>query len=433
MLEKRKVSIYGGTIIDGLGGKKENMTVLIKEGKVEDLVDGKVCPEGYDYFSAEGKYIMPGMIEMHGHFYGRSSKPMRSQHKGYCPLYLAGGITTVRTPGEFEPDITIKWKNDIEKFKAIGPRIVSAGSYFDRNPSVVSWIEGSNSIDEIKDKYIHWKDKIDFVKVYSNMPGEWIKVLSELAHADGYKVYGHLGMSTATDSILAGINGLEHGIFTMTEFRHLNVKVDEDLLFDFDPFGEQATNLIKLIVDKDIALIPTTITFNINSLKFKENIKKYNLWQYLSDEGKENHRSIIDKTNKNNSADDKKKGQALIDKQYAFINRAYQAGARIFCGTDPSYPLLTPGYAIVWEAEHMSLSGINNEDIIKSLTSEAARELNLFNEIGSIEVGKAADIVILDKNPIKHISNLSSVTSVFKSGILFDPKELRKSAIGSLQ
>ncbi len=431
MLEKRNIAICGGTILDGLGGLREKSTILVNDGRIKDIIKGEICPEGYECYPGEGRYIMPGLVEMHGHFYGRSTRKMKSQHQGYCPLFIAGGVTTVRTPGEFQPEITAKWKEDIENLKAIGPRILSAGSYFDRNPSIVNWIEGCDSIEEIQNKYDVWKDKIDFVKVYSNMPIEWISTLVNLAHNDELKIYGHLGISTAKDAILAGIDGLEHGIFTMAEFSRLNPKINEEILIDFDPKSKEATELIDLIVEKDIALTPTTIIFSLNSSKFKKDIEKHNLWQYLSEEGKENHRTILEEATCNN--EENLRSDILLEKQCTFINRAYEAGARIFCGTDPAYPLATPGYAIVWEAEYMSLCGMNNRDIIKSLTSEAARELGLLDEIGSIQVGKIADIAILDKNPMESISNLETVVGVLKSGVLFEPEKLRKNAIGSLK
>ena len=103
---------------------------------------------------------------MHGHFFGRASAAMESQHEAYCPLYLAGGVTTVRTPGEFQPELTFEWKQDIEEEKRIGPRILTAGAYFDKYLPTVRWINGHCTAREFREQYRRQRGKVDFCKVY---------------------------------------------------------------------------------------------------------------------------------------------------------------------------------------------------------------------------------------------------------------------------
>lgn len=427
----RRIAIHRARLVEkGEGGF---FTILIDGRKITALgPDGTVNTDGYDLYDACGKYIMPGFIEMHGHFYGRATSEMKSQHEGYCPLYLAGGITTVRTPGEFEPEETLRWKKEIEAENAVGPRIFSAGSYFDHNPSIVRWIEGSDALDEIKQKYERWSAQNDFFKVYSSTPPEWIKAVADLAHRDGKKVYGHLGMCSAKEAIDAGIDGLEHGIFTMSEFYDApSPRVMDKDLIQFDPDGAEADAVIQKVVSRNIAITPTSITFMLAGSSYSNWLEEIDGYRFLTPEAQQNHRESRAKMDAN--TEEIAVQDALIAKQFRFIQRLYQAEARIFCGTDPSYPLIVPGYAIVEEAKNLQRCGMSNEDILRALTIEAAKELGIEHLTGSIEAGKDADLVLLSRNPMEGIEHLASVEAVFQAGRRFSPSELRRAAEGKIR
>ena len=429
MQQHGKIALVGGTIIDV--SREDNQfkgTVLLEDDHIKEIVSSEAEVENYYPTDVSGKYLIAGLIEMHGHFYGRATTEMRSQHEAYCPLYLAGGITTVRTPGEFEPEVTREWKRAIEAGEKPGPRIMSAGSYFDQTPSIVRWIEGSDSLEQLTEKYHTWKRKIDFVKVYSHTPAEWIKTLADLAHADGLKIYGHLGASTTADAIQAGIDGIEHGFFTMSEFYNQpDPGVRGADLAAFDPDGEAATCVIELILQNNVAVTPTTITFGLAGKAYSDWLDEIGAWRYLTSEGEAHHRA--QRAEMDGSEEGVRNQNALLEKQYRFINRIYKGGGRIFCGTDPSYPLIVPGYAIVKEAQNLRLCGMGNMDILRALTCEAAKELNLDSVTGSLEAGKQADIVVLDGNPLENIDNLYTVSSVIKAGRLYDSAILRESAV----
>ena len=429
MQQSGKMALVGGTIIDvSQGNHRFKGTMLLEDGLIKEIVSPEAEIDDFCPIDVSGKHLIAGLIEMHGHFYGRATTEMRSQHEAYCPLYLAGGITTVRTPGEFEPEVTREWKRAIEAGEKPGPRIMSAGSYFDQSPSIVRWIEGSDSLEHLIEKYHAWKSKIDFVKVYSRTPACWIKALADLAHADGLKIYGHLGASTTKDAILAGIDGVEHGFFTMSEFYdHPDPGVRSASLAAFDPDGKAASEVIELILRHDVAITPTTVTFGLSGKEYSDWLDKIGGWRYLSAEGEANHRA--QRVEMDKSEEEIRNQNALLEKQYRFINRIYKGGGRVFCGTDPSYPLIVPGYAIVKEAQNLRLCGMSNADILRALTCEAAKELNVGGVTGSLEAGKQADIAVLDGDPLENIDNLYAISMVFKAGRQYDPASLRESAV----
>lgn len=426
------IAIAGAQVFDGKSDTLQAATVLLADDRIEAVITGSTIPNGYEVIDATGKYLIPGLIDMHGHFFGRATATMTVQHAGYFPLFVAGGVTTVRTPAEFAPTVTWDLRKRIEVGELFGPRIRSASHYFDRVPSIVDWIPASRSHEEIRRQYARWRGELDFVKVYSNIDLTDLAWLASAAHADGIKVAGHLGRVTAGQAISAGINVLEHGIYTLSEFyEQPGPRIDRNALMGFDPDSPAVTELIGQIVDHDVAVVPTTITFQLQQPEYGERLERLDLWRFLSADAQINHRA------KRAAWEEDVEGirieRILQEKQYAFIERLHKAGGRVFVGTDPSYVLITPGYAIVWEAENLSRSAIPNGAILRALTSAAAKELGIDHLTGSIEAGKSADLVLLAANPLERIGNLASVERVFSRGGEYDPAALRLLATGAIR
>jgi hypothetical protein len=407
-------------------------SILIKNGLInaidpeEDSLDQDVV-----YVQGQGRYLLPGLIDMHGHFYGRANVALCSQHKGYCPLYLSGGITTVRTPGEFEPEVTYAWKQSIERGQTVGPRIMTGGWYFDKSPSIIRWFKPSESIEAIQACFDE-RDKIsDFFKVYSSMPTDWIREVCRLGHAKGKKVYGHLGMSTTIGAIEAGLDGIEHGFFTIQEFHSKpSPSIDMDGLENLDMDSDIVRRVQDVIVEHSTAVTPTMITFMLNGSTFTHWLEQIDAWRYLSPEACQKQLDQRKTWDNDQKAFDVQ--ERLIEKQRRFVGDLYRRGAHIFCGTDPSYPMILPGSGLVWEAANLVDCGMPNAAVLRALTIEAAKELSLESSIGSIAVGKQADLVLVAKNPLVDIHNLDSVNLVWKMGQMHDPESLRASAEGQI-
>ncbi len=381
--------------------------------------------------NGNGGYLLPGLIEMHGHFYGRANNEMRSQHKGYCPLYLAGGITTVRTPGEFEPEVTWEWKQSIEIGKTIGPRIMTGGWYFDQVPSIIKWFNPSPSIEAIQDCFDERDQISDFFKVYSSMPTDWIREVCRLGHAKGKKVYGHLGMSPTIDAIEAGLDGTEHGVYTIQEFHsHPSPSVDTKGLEELDIHSEIVRKVQDVIVEHRTAVTPTMLTFMLNGSVYTDWLDQIDAWQYLTPEACAKQRELRKTMDSDAQAFDQQ--ERLINKQRQFVGDLYRQGARIFCGTDPSYPLILPGKALVWEAANLVACGLPEQAVLRALTIEAAMELGIDSVTGSISTGKQADLVLMEKDPLVNIHHLETVKLVWKAGCMHNPDTLRASAVGQI-
>ncbi len=428
----RKYALHGADIWDGVNDALYKATILIEGRKIKAILRDRSIPDGYAPIDITGSVVVPGLFDMHGHFYGRCGGAMESQHDAYCPLFLAGGVTTVRTPGEFQPYLTWRWKQDIEAETRIGPRILTAGAYFDMDRSSVHWIKGHSTEREFREQYEMQREYMDFAKVYSNMPKRFVKLVCDMAHKDGFKVYGHLGNCTAWDAMDVGLNGLEHGFYTMSEFYGGEAPSrNMDVLDEFDPCGKAADKVISKILECDVAITPTVITFMLEGQAFTDRINKVNGWQYADPELVETARNFRPKFMSDPDAIAQQ--DRLVKKQYKFVSRIVEAGGRVFAGTDPSYPMLVPGEAIVWEAENLRRCDMSNLQIMKALTIEAAKEMNVDTITGTIEPYKEADLCVLKADPLAAITNLSTVYKVMKGGRLFDSAELRNSAIGKMK
>lgn len=429
-----KISINHVNVLDIREGVwLTDHTVLIENDQIS-----RVEPMPAETLTADhhvdgyGQFLIPGLIEMHGHFYGRAVKVMASQHAGYCPLYLSGGVTTVRTPGEFEPELTWQWKRDIEAGTRVGPRIISGGSYFERTPSIVFWFKPSASLEEIRAVFPERSAYSDFYKVYSNMPPGWVKVVCDLGHADGKKVYGHLGMCPTIDAIEAGLDGVEHGFFTVAEFyKQPSPTIDEESLLMLDTESDLVKRVIDTIVSHQTTITPTNMTFTLLGKDYTNWLEEHGAFRYLSPEGAESHKA---RRVEWDSSDEKIETQKrLLEKQFRYVNKLHRAGARLFCGTDPSYPMILPGAALHVEARLMQACGLSNIELMRSLTIAAANELNIGALTGAIEPGKQADLVLLDGDPLADIAALEKVQTVWKGGRQFDPKQLEQTAVGQIR
>ncbi|MEA4812749.1 MAG: amidohydrolase family protein [Anaerolineaceae bacterium] len=410
-------------------------SVLLEGKRIKEVLPEAATIDsahGVELVDGQGEYLLPGLIEMHGHFYGRASTAMRSQHLGYCPLYLSSGITTVRTPGEFEPDITYGYKQSIEHGQTIGPRIITGGWYFDKAPSIVGWFRPVNSIEEIEACFDE-RDKVsDQFKVYSSMPKEWVRKVCELGHAKGKKVYGHLGMCSARDAIEVGLDGLEHGYFTVSEFyKEPSPHVESSALEELDMNSDLVKNVQDQIVTHQIAITPTLLTFMLNGSWFTDWLDHIDAWRYLSPAAKEKQKENRKKWDEDPKSFDQQ--ERLIEKQRVYVNALYKRGAKIFCGTDPSYPMMIPGQALVLEAANLVDCGMSNAAVLRALTIAAATELGIADVTGSISAGKEADLLLVNTDPLQDIHNLDQISLVWKAGHMHKPDALRELAVESLR
>ena len=430
--QERIVALTGGMIIDGTGKPPlAGYTILIRGERVAKVGRKVKIPKGATVIDITGKTIIPGLIDMHGHMYVRGSGAQRSQFEPFSLLYLAGGVTTVRSPGDFEPEGMVAMRERIKRGEAIGPRIFTAGPYFDNDPSAVNWIKGVKSPEEALEKFNQWKDRIDYVKFYTRITEpEFIAVL-KAAHKSGIHATGHLDSITATRAIELGIDGLEHGIFAMSELAPLSAGSQWlCTLADTDLDSPKVKKLISAIVRNRVAIDPTIVTYQSLLPDFEPVTSDW--LKYFSPEAQAYQMKLRNSSSKRNPATDECFRRA-VQKQLQFVKKIYDRGGIIIAGTDPVIVTLTPGYGLHRELKNLVEAGLTPVEAIKAATLVAATVLQREKEFGSIKRGKFADLVVVKGNPATRIEDVGNTELVFKGGMQYDPVTLRKSAEGQIK
>ncbi len=422
---KGHLALVGGNIIDGTGGPvRVGWSVLIHNERIDTVGLNIEIPAGAEILELNGRTIMPGLVDMHGHLYANVGGVIKNQFDPYPSLYLAGGVTTIFSPGDFDPEGTVALRDRIERGETVGPRILTAGPYFDNAPSKISWIQGVSSPEEALDQFEVWRNQINAVKVYTSITEPQLEAIIRASHAAGFMVTGHLTSVSAGTAIELGINGLEHGIFGMPEFWNKDQSFWDQFcsLAELDIHGEAAMTLMDKIVENNVFVDPTTVALQSALPDFDPVVDNWET--YLSAETRVNVSNMMKQFTPEPAYLECL--TRAIEKQNQFIGELHRRGGLIVAGTDPVAPQLIPGYGLHREIQNLVEAGLTPLEAIKATTYNASVALKK-SHIGTIEAGKLADIMVVEGDPSITISDIGNVVMVFKAGRKYDPVELRKS------
>jgi len=426
------VVITGATLIDVRTGEALKDSVIVIEGERIKQVGkaGEVSiPPSAQLIDARGKWIIPGLTDMHSHISNTPGLPLK--------LYLANGVTTIRDPGG---NLTVLrlLREQLDAGKATGPRLFFAGPILDGNPPV--WPAGSILADspERAASAVNFliDQGVDFVKVYNNISEPVLKVIIHTAHQRGIPVIGHVPRSiTMTRAVELGMDCLEHIRITGREM----LPLEEANKIDFLPLGRRETllwqrfdlesaemkKLVALLAEKKTFLDPTlTVDENTFAGGYEANVKDPNN-RFLPREMFEQWARAPRAELYNIPAELKGVAVAGFKKRQQFVGMLNRAGVRIIAGTDGAgLGALLPGFGLQHELELLAASGLKPIDVLRAATITAARALKRERELGSIEAGKFADLVILNADPLAEIGNTKKIHLVMKGGQIHDPAAL---------
>lgn len=425
--QEKPILIANGILINGLGGQAlKGWDLLIKEGKITKIKKDIKAPKGTRIIDAGGKTILPGLIDMHGHLYALG----QTQLAAYPLLYLAGGVTTLFSPGEFEPEKILSLKKAIQKGELIGPNIMFAGPYFDSRESSLAWTAGLVDSSSLIKQFDQWQQHIDGIKVYANISKQHFDLLMQKAKQQGLPVTGHLGTISTRYAIEKGIHGLEHGLVSIRDFGSNPNEYQNHLchIAGLDLTLPKVSSLIALIVEHKVYIDPTLTVFESMRPTFEPLVD--NLNEYLDQQAQLQYRSI--QASLVTLQEDSCLIKAL-EKQAAFTRLIYLQGGLLVTGTDPVFPSLLPGYGIKREIKLLvEKAGIPLVKAIRIASYNGAIALGIAQEKGSLEVGKAADLSIIEGDITQNLDLLNNTYLVIKEGQLYDSKELLQSAKGKI-
>ena len=425
-------------IIDGTGTDvKYNQDVLIRNNKVFAIrKTGEISfPKNTKIIDASGKTLIPGLIMLHEHLF--YAKPFNGNYKGvhmtntFPQLYLAGGVTNMRTAGSFEANADLNIKNLINQGKMLGPNMDVSTPHVERL-GFIPQLQSLYGDESIENWLNYWFDKgITSVKVYNNITKEDLSKIVEISHKRNIKVTGHLCSITYEEAANLGIDNLEHTFMASTDFV-IDKKEDkcvfgEPSLAKLDENSSKLLNLMQLLIDKNVTLTYTPTVFEpFTDREIIPGGGKVALSPYLQKQLKDIYVKSINT---------KRDSLRLISfkKEMKRVYKFHSMGGKVIVGTDPTGSGKTiAGYSNQRLIELLIETGFNVVEAIKLATLNGAEYLEIETNTGSIEVGKDADLVLINGDLSKDISNIRKMEIVFKKGIGYDSKKIFDSVKGKV-
>ena len=275
---------------------------------------------------------------------------------------------------------------------------------------------------------------VDSFKVYAQISRAALAVVVEEAHKLGKKVTGHLGAVTYREAADRGIDNLEHGFFTSTDFvpdkeedRNPNARAQRESLLKLDPDGPEFQSLVQHLIDKGVAITSTLPVFE--TMTPGRPVAPDAVLETLLPEARDQYlRSWSRIAGSSNSV-----WPELLKKGMELERRFFGAGGLLLVGTDPTgYGGVVAGHSNLRALELLVEAGLSPLEAIQVATLNGARYLEIDDELGTIEVGKIADLVVMDGDPAARIGDVYKIEVVFKEGIGYDSKKLFASVKGTV-
>jgi len=385
------------TIIDVTGGApKPDMTVVITGAHITDLGEaGKVSvPKGGRVIDAGGKFLIPGLWDMHVHWYGRDT----------LTLFTANGVTGIRQM--FGNSDLLRWRDEIAKGSLQGPHMVVASPIIDgpqpiwpSSISVRDEAEGRKAVTKVK----QWG--ADFVKVYSLLPREAYFGIADEARKQGLPFEGHVPFTvSAAEASDVGQKSIEHltGVIT------------------FSPKKE--TELFARFIKNGTWQCPTLTVLRSTAYRDDPDFRNDERLKFIP-------RQILgrwDQRMANRSGENYPNAKRRFQKGVEVVGDMSRAGVLLLAGTDTGNPFCFPGFSLHDELALLVLAGLTPTESLRAATLNPAKFFGLDQTLGTIEQGKIADLVLLEANPLEDIRNTQRIDAVIMNGRFYDRKALDK-------
>jgi imidazolonepropionase-like amidohydrolase len=435
-VEAPVVALVGVQVVDGTGAPPaRDQTVVIRDGLVAAVGPRNEVPvpEGAEVHELEGHTVIPGIVGMHNHtFYTTSAR--RAQLDVSAPrLYLASGVTTIRTTGSYHPYAEVNLKRAIEAGQAAGPRMHVTGPYI--TGPTASYMTGVANPEEARRVVGYWADEgATWFKFYTRVDRASFQAAVEEAHRRGLRFTGHLCSVSFTEAVALGIDNLEHGFFTNTDW---DAEKEPDLcpagalgrLAEVDVEGPEVEATLRTMIEAGVPMTSTLAVYELGlpgrpptEDRFREMVAPEFLEDYLAT------RRQIDARGEAGNA-----WLAVWDKALAFERRFHEMGGILAAGVDPTgIGGALPGFGDQRNYELLLEVGLSPVEAIRVMTLNGAVVLGEDHAYGSVEVGKRADLVILDGDPIATPAEIRNVRLVFRDGVGYDPEALLASVRGQV-
>jgi imidazolonepropionase-like amidohydrolase len=433
-------------VIDGTGAAPvADQTIVIDHGKIASVGPsaGAQVPAGAKVMDLHGHTVYPGLVGMHEHLF--YSEPESASLQGLVGseavqtaprLYLAAGITTARTTGSVSPYTDLNIKKDIDVGREPGPDLDITGPYLQGDPPMIAHLHALTGPEDATNTVNYWVGEgVTSWKAYQTVTPEELKAAIEAVHAHGQKITGHLCSVGFTEAANMGIDDLEHGIVVDTEFysgkKHGVCPpraAAKEMADSLDMSGAPVMTMIHDLVSHHVAVTSTLSIFesfvpNRPPMAFMMREKGSMMVEAWA--------GVMETRGEISEHADKSPYAVLFKKEMQFEREFAKAGGLLLAGCDPTgYGGILPGLGDERNLELLVEAGFTPEQAIQIYTENGAKYLGREDRIGTIAPGKQADLVVVMGDPVKDISAVEHVETVFKDGVGFDSVKLIESARG---
>jgi imidazolonepropionase-like amidohydrolase len=447
--DARVIAITHARVIDGTGAAaRHDQTILIRDGKIESIGVASI-PPGAKVIDATGHSVIPGLLDMHGHMFYTAGNvyhkdgslamggiTLNELFYTYPRLYLAAGVTSVRTTGSIEPYTDLNLKKWIDRGMVPGPKMDVTSPYMEGEGTMFPQMHEITSPADAQKTTAYWADEgVTSFKAYMNITQAELKAVIDEAHHRGLKVTGHLCSVTSREAAALGIDNLEHGpIAVDTEF--VANKVPDkcppfmdmlDAQAHVDVNGPAVQQITNELIQHHVAVTSTLSVYELDvpsRLPLRKEVTDAMLPESLS--------SYIDARKRANGDP---RWVMRLQKEMQWERAFYKAGGKLLAGSDPTGvgAILggdLAGYGMQRELELLVEAGFTPLEAIHIATQGNAEFLGHGDQIGTIAPGKQADLVVIAGDPSTNIADIEKVETVFKDGVAYDPAKLAESVRG---
>jgi len=434
-------------VIDGTGAAaREDHTVILNHGKIESVGDASAAsvPKDAQVIDLHGYSVIPGLVGMHDHmFYPMGNGVFGEMAFSFPRLYLAGGVTTIRTTGALEPYTDLELKKSIDAGGTPGPKMHVTGPYLEGKGSWAIQMHQLTGPEDAARTVNFWLDQgVDNFKAYMFITRAELGAAIEAAHKRGAKVTGHLCAVNFREAADLGIDDLEHGLFVDTEFL-AGKKPDEcpekaedpEMMAKLDAKAGPLHDTIAYLVQHHVAVTSTLPVFEMGSFSGRPTLQKRVL-DALSPDART--AVLANRVRYSDAAllrqrygTEVSPWPAAFKKEMEFEYEFSKAGGMLLAGLDPTgMGGVIAGFGDQREVELLVEAGFTPLEAIHIATANGAQFLGELDRIGTIAAGKQADLVVIKGDPSKKIEDIENVETVFKDGVGYDSAKLIESVRG---
>jgi imidazolonepropionase-like amidohydrolase len=428
-------------VIDGTGSAaREDQTAVIENGRIQALGNAgeTPAPAGAQVLDLSGYTIIPGLVGMHDHlFYPSGGETAIYNELGFSAprLYLACGVTTLRTTGSIEPYTDLSLRKQIDAGQIPGPKMHVTGPYLEGPGAFTPQIHELAGPDDARKTVEYWADEgVTSFKAYMHITRAELSAALQAAHARGLKVTGHLCSIGFREAAALGINDLEHGLVVDTEFTPGKAPdvcppgpQTLQALEKLDVNGTEIQETIRNLVAHHVAVTSTLPVFETlvpNRPPLEQRVLDAMLPEaridYLATRAR-----VAERPNN--------PWPRLFKKEMEFERAFAKAGGLLLAGEDPTgYGGTLPGFGDQREVELLVEAGFTPLEAIHIASANGAEYLGESEHLGTLAPGKRADLVVIHGNPAANISEIEKVEIVFEDGVGYDSTKLIESVRGAV-